>query len=337
MRDKFDSYLKQGYYITRLIKNYTDLQKLCQYCGKPAELKNNRQDPYKIQFVCKSCRKEKNLNLKKDEMYDDIPLINVKEHLTSDIIKSKIIKLTPEIKTKLEYLLTSNLTKEQAIKYMNMTKLTFNRIINLYSEEVDNNYKDKLNEIFKINRIKIISKSKIKSTLNNNTSNNLSKIKYEKNISNNSIIKLSNNKITSSTISNICTGKRIPEIKTKCLLAEILDVSVADIFPDDWLFSKVKNYNDFLELNNWLRINFNIFYMYNKKIKNHKIMKEVSNKTNISLSRLFEFKNNNWVNLNHTNMLNLIKLMLSKWRLNTNDLVPDLSRLLNKEEKLNEK
>lgn len=258
-------------------------------------------------------------------MCDDIPLIDVRDYLTSDRIKSKIIKLTPELIEKLKYILTSNLTKNQVLKYLNLSQTRFNDIVNLYTETIDKDYKEKLTETFYKNRARIITKTKIKPTLNLNSSNNLSKIKYEKGLSNNDIIKLSNNKITSSTISNICTGKINPETKTKCLLAEILNVSVKDIFPDDILFSKIKNYNDYLELNNWLRNNFIVYYTINKRNKSN-YMKELSEMSKISYLRLYEFKNNH-VNLNHNEMINLIKVILNNGRLSTNKLVPDLNKL----------
>ena len=136
--------------ITRLITNHTNLQKKCQYCGKPAEVKNNKQDPYKIQFICKSCRAEKNLNTKENRyiMCDDIPLIDVRDYLTSDRIKSKIIKLTPELIEKLKYILTSNLTKNQVLKYLNLSQTRFNDVVNLYTETIDKDYKEKLAKIF---------------------------------------------------------------------------------------------------------------------------------------------------------------------------------------------
>lgn len=287
MKEKFDSFKKQGHYITRLIKYQTDLQKLCQFCGNPAKVKNNRIDPYKIQFVCDNCRNKHKLDDLTD-MFIDIPLIDVKQHIKSKILQDKMIDLTPEIIDKLKYILDSNFTKNQAIEYLGVSINTYNRLINLYNE-IDKDYIYKIKNRYRYNRSKLMSKWLIKDNLEKDNINNLFKIKYEKNLTNRDIAKLSDNKLLPGSISNYCKGKIIPEIKTKCLLAEILNVSVFDIFPSDTEFKDVYNYNDYINLNNKYR---NI--LKNKKIKRVKL----SLSLNMSRLRICNFINDK-ANLNN--------------------------------------
>lgn len=302
-----------GHYITRLVTNNTNLEKICQYCGKPAEIKNNRQDPYLIQLICKSCRKEKGLNSKekKDIMCDDIPLIDVRNYINNDIIKSKIINLTPEIIDKLNYLLNSDLTKKQALEYMNMSNSVFIKHVNKYTEDYDNLYASKLEKVFVDNRNNLITKNILKYKVDKNITNNLTTIKYERGLSNNDIIKLSDYTITNSTISNICTGKIQPTIKTKCKLAEVLNLSVADIFPEDWLFCNIKNYDDYLNINNDLREVFNTRHEFHRLFNDFKYINELSKLSSISSHRLYEFKNNR-VNLNHDELVDLIDILANE-------------------------
>lgn len=293
-----------GHYISKFVDNYTNLKKICQYCGKPAQIRNNLENPYMIQLICPICKRDKGLCKDKYRMADDIPLINLKENIITDTMKLKAMELTPEISKKIKSLLTSNYTKEQALEYMNMSYTTFNRMLNEYSKN-DPEIKDKLKVLFNSNRNKIVTNAKLKSTVNNKVSNNLSKIKYEKNITNKDIIRKSNGRISHSAISMIQNGKTIPTISTKCLLAEMLDVSVSDIFPDDWFYSNIKNYTGYLKLNDKIRIAFadNIEYRKNSGINN--AMRITSEETNINLLRLYEFSNNH-VNLNHDELIKLI-------------------------------
>jgi DNA-binding XRE family transcriptional regulator len=120
----------------------------------------------------------------------------------------------------------------------------------------------------------------------------------ERGLSNREIQSLSNNKIYGSHVSLICSGKVDPNIETKCILAELFNVSVADIFPDDYLFNNIYNYNDYINLN--------------KKAKNR--LKEYRQSNNINIitlsksldikyNTLYDFITKDRFNLNHDNLL----------------------------------
>lgn len=63
MKEKFDDLKKQYTYISKLVKNNTDIEMNCQLCGSPeGKIRHNPDDPYKIHIICKKCSSEQHLN-----------------------------------------------------------------------------------------------------------------------------------------------------------------------------------------------------------------------------------------------------------------------------------
>lgn len=253
MKENFDDFIKQGHYISRFVSKYTDLDRTCQYCGKPAEVKNNINNPYLIQFICKQCKVEKKMISIYCDMADDIPLINLKEHIINDTVNRKNIDLDDELISKLKYLLTSDLTKEQALNYLDMKPTQFKKVIAKYEELYDKNYSKKLDTVLKENRNQVVTKARLNYTVNVYTNNNLSVLKYKMGLTNKDIINKSGGRIKANAISLICNGKSEPKVQTKCILAEALGVTVKDIFYEDTICDNIHNYNEYLKLNETFR------------------------------------------------------------------------------------
>lgn len=235
MKDIFDDFNKQGRYILRLINDNTDLEKICQFCGKPGNLKNNRQFPYEIQFVCPKCKKDFEIN-PITEMYDEIPLINIKEHLTGERLGQKFIKITDEQVDKMSHILKGGFTKSSAARYMGVTQSYYKKIIKAYEEKFNIHIEEKLKRLYK----EAFTNRLIDETLSrtvNNIYNNISKIKNERGISN--IMIYEKTGIRPCTISYICNGKTIPKNTTMTTLADVLNCTVTDLFPEYNEFSTV--------------------------------------------------------------------------------------------------
>lgn len=238
MGNKFNNNANMGRQVLRFLNNSTDVKKICQYCGKPANLKNNKYSPYNIQLVCIDCRKVHKIN-PITEMYDDIPLIDLYDHVTSSIIKNRLVKLDSEYINKIRKILKGGYNKTEAIKYLNVTSTTYKNLIKQYKERIDKNIEIKLKKVYKKTQASKIRNNTLSHRVNNKY-NNISKIKMDKNISNNVIYKRTNGKLTNCTISNVINGKTIPKNTTCALLAKALECNVTDIFPEYTEFENVK-------------------------------------------------------------------------------------------------
>ncbi len=249
MKKEFDDFGKQGRYILRLINTCTDIKKECQFCGKPANLKNNRVSPYEIQMVCHECRKIYEVN-PITEMYDEIPLINVKDHIISERLSLNFINLTDEHIAKINKILEGGYTKVSAAKYIGESITYYNRLINLYEKKFNVNIKDKLKILYK----EALRNDLVNRTLGNklNTKyNNISKIKLEKGITNRVICEKTG--LRNCTISYICNGKTKPKNTTIVKIAEVLECSIADLFPE---------YQDFKDVNSIATLKYLMIKIY---------------------------------------------------------------------------
>ena len=275
-------------YIYRIFDRNTDLKKECQICGKPAKLKYNKWEPYKIQLVCDECRKTRHTtNL--EGMYLDIPVIDLKEHFKEDKIKREEFKtLTEENRNKIEALLKTKLNKIDAIKSVGLTIHQYNILVDKYEYEVDAFIKIRLKEVFNKNRAKVLKKNAIKRSYRE-YSNNLYRIKKERNLSNKQISELTDGKITGQQLSLISTDKCEPKMKTKCELARALHLSVADIFPKDYLFKEVYNYAYYLEYVNNFIIELENYINKNKTKSLGQVVNKISFKTSIPSYRIYDF------------------------------------------------
>lgn len=301
MREKFDDYGKQVHYISRLLTNHTDIKRKCQYCGnEPAEIKNNKEEPYKVQLICRECKYKLGSNEAKwrDTMMPDIPLIDLIEHLTNENIKAKIVKIDKDKIEKVNIILKSDFTKREAIKYLGLTGTTYIKFLDLYEQEIDKNIKSKMEKHLDKSRKKRIRNTTLKDKIKESNANNLSKLKYEKNVTTNDIVRLSNNQINSCSISLICNGKTNPKIATKCLLAEVFKVSVKEIFPNDILFDRVYNYQDYIDLQNNLRNRIEDLNKYSRKHGIKGFITDISNRSGIPRIYIYGFLAGD-KNLNH--------------------------------------
>lgn len=252
MKQEFESIVKQNSYVSNFVKRYTNLEKKCQFCGKDALIKNNYHgDPYKIQLICRECRNKYHLN--NDLMSNKIPLIDIRDYINNNQTLNNMITLNEENKSKIDSLFNLNITKTKAAKHLGLSKVQFDKLINQYEELYDPNIKDKLNEHFLKVRSVLSLEWRLTKVSKDTGLNNLKSIKLKKKLSNREISNRSNGLLTISSISNIQTGKSYPTIKVKCKLAEVLDVSIKDIFPEDTEFGNIRCYNDYLDLYNNVR------------------------------------------------------------------------------------
>lgn len=281
MKDTFDNYGLQGRYILRLINNCTDIKKVCQLCGKPAKLKNNRTSPYEIQLICDDCKKTNVIN-PETKMYN-FPTINVKDHLITKVTKSKNTHLNEEYVNKFNDILNGNYTKQQALKYLGVTQYVYDKLIKEYKYEYDLHIEEKLNKSYKKTRGFVLMRAKS----NINSSNNLSKLKIERRITNEDI--LNKTGLTGKTLSDINNGLSIPKNTTCALIASVLHCSVKDIFPNYIAFSNVYNISTLRAL--MINTYDKIYYIWqgSKEVKYHLFLKELSEQTGIGVETIRNF------------------------------------------------
>ena len=292
MKKEFDSLGQQMTYINRFIHRNTDIDFSCQYCGKLGRIRHYKNHPTKIHIVCKECSNKLKLGCKENwgKILDDIPLINIEDHIINKFTLNKMIKLDRNTKKILENMLKSDKPKMETLKETGISLTYLYRLIDEYTRKVDKEYKRKLEKVFEINRTNKIKKTKLKSTVNLN-SHPISLIKLEKNLSNKDIVKLSNNRITASCLCSITEGKTKPKLITKVIIAEALKVSVKDIFPEETEFGKVYKWNDYwFNIRNVATTAVNNYYREEQKLGHKNILINLSNLTGIKINRLYALK-----------------------------------------------
>lgn len=292
MKKEFDSLGQQMTYINRFIHRNTDLELNCQYCGKPGKIRYYRTKPDKIHIVCKECSINKGLGLKKNwgKELEDIPLINIEDHITNPYTLNKMITLNKDTKKVLRDMLKSDKPKIETFKSTGISTVYLKRLIDEYTNTIDKDYKKKLDKVFEENRSSIIKKAKLKSTIDEE-SHPLAKLRLERNISNREMVKMSNGGLTTSNLSDIQKGKSQPNIYTKIKIAEILKVSVKDIFPEETEFGNVYKWNDYwFDIRNVVIKAINNYYEEALLKKQTRIMKNLSDITGIRIDRLYSLK-----------------------------------------------
>lgn len=286
IKDEFDNFEKQGRYILRLIKNSTDLDRKCQLCGKPGKLKNNRISPYDVQFICSSCRR----GLEKDlvsNTYKNIPLINVKSHITNPTLIGNMVELNEETISKIKTILKGGYNKQEALSYLNLTPTTYNKLLSKY-ELIDKDIRQKLNHIYKEENAKRIRETKFKYTRNDEF-NNLSKLKEQKSITNRMINERTDNRVTLSTISHIANGKVEPQNSTMALLAYALDTDIYHIFPKCTEFKGITDEEALKEYMIGILSKITFLYCASKYTKFNKFLINLSKDTGIGIGALKSF------------------------------------------------
>ena len=241
----------QATYISKFYLRHISTDKICQFCNSnKAKIINNAKDPYKIQLVCDACRKENYFS--KTKMYEGIPLIDLTKLVEDLDTIYKVNGLTKEMIKIVESALTYKGHKQDFLKEHNLGYNLFNKIIADYEALKNVKVKDVIYARFQSNRLKVARASKIKTTTKSN--NNIYYFKSLRFLSNEDIIekvKVKYNKTMSmATISNICTNKVKPTMKTMCILADILDASIYELFPSEetLILRNVKIYDDYIKL-----------------------------------------------------------------------------------------
>ena len=314
MRMVFDNFIQQMVIINRFFERNTNLDKVCQYCGKPAEIKFSRENPYNIQLICRECKKEKNLN--KSDMQgvlaSDIPVINLFNHVKNTRTKCNIPILFEDEKEIINNILEKRMSKTMAIKEFNITFTQLNKIIDKYELYEDKDIKEKLNRIFNINKKNNIRQGILNHKSHYSSYNNLAKYKKERNLSNPEIAYLSRGEISISHISLICNDKVEPKIKTKCTLAEIFEVSVADLFPRDYLYSNIYCYMDYINLCTLVTYSFLDVY-YDKK-KNHEkhIVQNLTKEFHIKKDTIYKIISKKYL-YSHSDLEIFLPILIDKY------------------------
>lgn len=295
MKKDFNTYQEQMIRINHFISRNTNLKKICQYCGKPAQVRHNKENPYLINFICVDCKTKYNLNKKenRDILAPNIPAIDVRDYITNPRVLNRLILFdNDELKEKIQFILNSNFSKTDAIRYLNTYESKFDRIIDKYAKEVDPKIHNKLKKVFKKNRRNQILNNRLIKYYSKDNPNNIIKLKLEKNISNLDIDRLSNHGINKISLSNITTGKVKPKMRTKCLLAKVFKVSVSEIFPEDIFLTNIYNWKDYYILNEKLRNNLITIINKRKSTGERQVIKHLSEEIGITVNKIYRFTNN---------------------------------------------
>lgn len=317
IKTEFKDFNQQMMYINKFITRFTDLEVKCQYCDKPAQIKYCRQTPYDVQFICKDCRKEKGIDLKagRGEMLPDLEVIHLLEHVTSETMKLRIPVLFDDEKKIIEDILKNKLNQGDALAKYGITRCSLMKMINKY-KSIDSDIETKLENIFEQGRVARMRKGKLSARVTNNIDNNLSRLKAEKNITNDDIVERSKGLIKNrANISLICNGKVEPKIQTKCILAEIFGVSVTDIFPRDWVYSNIHNYDEYCDLIDRIRTNFKFIYNKKKEAGEKGIVAILGKEFNLPIDRVYKILEGKLV-LDHRELVTIITVLSDKYKIN---------------------
>lgn len=196
IRTEFKNLGEMREYISKFILRNTTIERKCQYCGKPAQIKYNYKSPYEIQLICQECKHKKDVYRKyRSTMVPDLPTINLLDYITDDKkYKEARFLLSEKNKEIIEKLLTTDLFKKDAIKKYCKTPYVYNKLVTLYKENYDKDIENKLKDNFKKNQVNAIKHWTGKYSLEKCT-NNLAKLKLEQNISNRDLDEISNHKL----------------------------------------------------------------------------------------------------------------------------------------------
>lgn len=294
MKEKFDSLDKQMSYISKLVTRNTDIEKKCQICGNPGLIRHNPENPYKIHIICRKCASKLNVRGVRGEALKKatgLDFIDVKSRINSKILNNKIVGLSKINKIHILTILNSNgITKRDAIKFTGLTINGYNSLIQKYKEEVDPNIEERLKKIYSEGRKRILLKAK---SPKEPRPNNIELIKQRKHISNKDIINEANKKgitLFNSHISNISSGKYNPTIKTMFNIASILDSHIYEVFPNEWEhYHTIETYEEYVNLSDETRDLLNLYLADSKTLK-PTLLKSISEKTDISLNTLNNFR-----------------------------------------------
>ena len=269
MKTEFKNFVTQMTYITKLVNRKTDLEIKCQVCGENAMIVHNKKEPYKIKMICHTCR----TNLTAEEQRK-IPYIDLEKFIQPSKI-FKYMKVSEEDKKIVYDLIDNNYSKSYIYKKYNITPGKFKCI----AEEIQKEDADIFNKINKA-MYRAFSTAQVNAKLkchNTHTDkNNLVEIKKKRNLSNRDLERMSNGMISQLAITKIVAGKTNPSIHTKAVFAEILGMSIADIF---------NNCNEFRHIHNTLELKEEeqkIITMLNNLDKSRKYLKKLHKNSSVS-------------------------------------------------------
>lgn len=157
MKTTFKDTKQQRVYIRNFVDRYYTGSKKCVNCGKePTTIIHNEKDPYKISFICDTCR----LGVDREDL-ENLSKINILEHieLNKKFSHSKNLVLDEHLRSVLENALTTKLSLMEYIKDNKISYKRFKKAIDKYDSEIKP-IKKELNEHFKQLRNEKISISK---------------------------------------------------------------------------------------------------------------------------------------------------------------------------------
>ena len=121
MKQEFKDFNQQMMYINKFLDRSTNVERKCQFCGAPAEIRHNYEDPYRIQLVCKVCKQERNLKNKelRGKMIEELPVIDLRNHITNPATLRGLRKntLTLGEKQMIKEVLRSKFTRQDVYKH----------------------------------------------------------------------------------------------------------------------------------------------------------------------------------------------------------------------------
>lgn len=317
MKQEFKDFNQQMMYINKFLDRSTNVERKCQFCGNPAEIRHNYEEPYKIQLVCKACKSERNLKNKelRGKMIEEIPVIDLRNHITNPSTLRGLRKntITLEEKQMIKDVLRSNFTRQDVYKHYQIGRDEFLRRVMLYEKEIDSKIREKLTYVFNQNYKVKMRVSKLEKSLNEKHTNNISKLKLKHRLSSKDIEKLSRGVVQAATLSDIANSKRVPKMRTKCAIAEVFELPLSKVFPDEYLFDNIYCYEDYCELNYKLKERLKKYLSDERWFGRKRVIYDVAKTMGVSVNVMYSFFDNRRVRkFTHDEIVKLLPIFVHK-------------------------
>lgn len=124
-KEKAAQWQRERVKITNIVARKYDLEKKCCICGKAGTILHNKENPYYITFICKSCREDFN-KLKEAEKYR----FDLKEYVNKSKVGVRNYSMG-EIKELVENY-PENVNFGEFCRKNNISRYIFNQLINKY-------------------------------------------------------------------------------------------------------------------------------------------------------------------------------------------------------------
>jgi len=317
MKQEFKDFNQQMMYINKFLDRSTNVERKCQFCGAPAEIRHNYEDPYRIQLVCKTCKQERNLKNKelRGKMIEELPVIDLRNHITNPATLRGLRKntLTLGEKQMIKEVLRSKFTRQDVYKHYQIGRDEFLRRVMLYEKEVDSRIREKLTNVFNQNYKQKMRVSKLEKSLNEQHKNNISKLKLKHKLSSSEIEKLTKGVVQAATLSDIANSKRVPKMRTKCAIAEVFEVPLSKVFPDEYLFDDIYCYEDYLDLNSRLKARLKKYLTDERRSGRKKVIYKVAEALGVSVNVMYSFFDNKRTRrFTHDEIVKLLPIFIHK-------------------------